>query len=172
MSMQVINHRRLKGQGLLSLPSPPYLLRIVSSRFRSKLTRLQSGFQDSKQYLFFDSCSEIDFSGFLAPHEGSPLGKRRVFILYKFQSTTYNNFRSNLEWKWTSKWPATFCICLTHLFSTPLLRTEAFSKKDYAGYDVETIPVNLTNKYRWQCKPMLLLSLCKIFSCMTLRPHM
>ena len=42
---------------------------------------------------------------------------------------------------------------------------------DYAGYDVETIPVNLTNKYRWQCKPMLLLSLCKIFSCMTLRPH-
>lgn len=97
MSMQVINHRRLKGQGLLSLPSPPYLLRIVSSRFRSKLTRLQSGFQDSKQYLFFDSCSEIDFSGFLAPHEGSPLGKRRVFILYKFQSTTYNNFRSNLE---------------------------------------------------------------------------
>lgn len=92
MSMQVINHRRLKGQGLLSLPSPPYLLRIVSSRFRSKLTRLQSGFQDSKQYLFFDSCSEIDFSGFLAPHEGSPLGKRRVFILYKFQSTTYNNF--------------------------------------------------------------------------------
>ena len=37
---------------------------------------------------------------------------------------------------------------------------------------METIPVNLTNKYRWQCKPMLLLSLCKIFSCMTLRPHM
>ena len=168
MSMQVINHRRLKGQGLLSHPSPPYLSRTVSSRFRSNLT---PGF-NSKQHLFFDSCTEIEFSGFLAPHEGSQLSKCRVFILYKFQSTTYNNFRSNLEWKRTSKWPATFCICLTHLFSTPLLRTEAFSKTDYAGYDVETIPVNLTNKYRWQCKPMLLLSLCKIFSCMTLRPRM
>ena len=77
MSMQVINHRRLKGQGLLSHPSPPYLSRTVSSRFRSNLT---PGF-NSKQHLFFDSCTEIEFSGFLAPHEGSQLGKRRMFIL-------------------------------------------------------------------------------------------
>ena len=167
MSMQVINHRRLKGQGLLSLPSLPTSRELCHCV--SVVTLL--GF-NLKQHLFFDSCPEIEFSGFLAPHEGSPLGKRRVFILYKFQSTTCNNFRSNLGWKWTSKWPATFCTCLAHLFSTPLLRTEAFSKTDYAGYDVETIPVNLTNKYRWQCEPMLLLSLCKIFWCMALRPHM
>ena len=67
MSMQVINHRRLKGQGLLSLPSLP-------------LENCVIGF-NSKQHLFFDSCTEIEFSGFLAPHEGSQLGKRRVFIL-------------------------------------------------------------------------------------------
>ena len=87
MSMQVINHRRLKGQGLLSLPSLPTSRELCHCV--SVVTLL--GF-NSKQHLFFDSCTEIEFSGFLAPHEGSQLGKRRVFILNKFQSTTYNNF--------------------------------------------------------------------------------